>query len=88
MWKTIRNWLLVPGVLVQANGLEKQITVIQADAGQLVPKHAVDVVVCEMLHVGLLREKQVNVITAFKRKDYGRAYADPNCPFSFPKQQS
>lgn len=59
--------------LVQANGLQKHITVIQADAANYVPKHAVDVVVCEMLHVGLLREKQVEVISAFKR-NYGRAY--------------
>ncbi len=52
---------------VRLNGLEDQITVIHADASEYVPDTAVDVVVCEMLHVGLLREKQAQVIAAFKR---------------------
>ncbi|TWU42038.1 SAM-dependent methyltransferase [Novipirellula artificiosorum] len=41
---------------------------ICADATEFVPDHPVDVVVCEMLHVGLLREKQAQVIAAFKRR--------------------
>ena len=59
--------------LVQANGLEKRIKIIHADAANYVPQHACDVVICEMLHVGLLREKQAEVITAFKQ-NYSRAY--------------
>jgi len=58
---------------VQTNGLAEQIDVIEADAAHYVPDHPVDVVVCEMLHVGLLREKQAQVITAFKR-NYRRTY--------------
>lgn len=58
---------------VHANGLEKQINVIHADAANFVPRHAVDVVVCEMLHVGLLREKQAQVVESFRR-GYTRAY--------------
>ncbi len=58
---------------VHANGLGKQITVVQADAADFVPQHAVDVVVCEMLHVGLLREQQTQVISAFKQ-GYAKAY--------------
>ncbi len=40
--------------------------VVLADAREFVPPQPVEVVVCEMLHVGLLREKQVEVIDAFK----------------------
>ncbi|WP_442511076.1 methyltransferase domain-containing protein [Novipirellula sp. SH528] len=58
---------------VRLNGLEDQITVIHADASEYVPDAPVDVVVCEMLHVGLLREKQAQVIAAFKRR-YKQAY--------------
>lgn len=58
---------------VAANGLEKQITVVRGDASTFVPETKVDAVVCEMLHVGLLREKQAQVITAFKR-NYGKRH--------------
>jgi type I protein arginine methyltransferase len=52
---------------VRSNGLEAHIQVIQADATKFVPSKPVDVVICEMLHVGLLREKQAQVLSAFKR---------------------
>ncbi len=52
---------------LDVNGLSSQVTVVQADAAEYVPSEPVDVVVCEMLHVGLLREKQSEVIAAFKR---------------------
>ncbi len=55
-----------------ANGLLESVQVVQADAARFVPNRPVDVVVCEMLHVGLLREKQANVIESFKR-NYRRA---------------
>ncbi|EMI16179.1 RNA methylase [Rhodopirellula maiorica SM1] len=61
---------------VQLNGLEDQITVIHADAAEFVPDGPVDVVVCEMLHVGLLREKQAQVIAAFKRH-YRQTHGGP-----------
>ena len=54
--------------LIRQNGLEDQIDVIQIDATEFVPDEPVDVVVCEMLHVGLLREKQAQVIAAFKKR--------------------
>ncbi|GAB7038567.1 MULTISPECIES: methyltransferase domain-containing protein [Catenuloplanes] len=41
------------------------VTVVHADARAFTPPPVVDVVVCEMLHVGLLRERQVEVIGAF-----------------------
>lgn len=51
---------------LRLNGLENQVTVIQVDASQYVPDRPVDVVICEMLHVAMLREKQLDVIAAFK----------------------
>ena len=61
--------------LVERNNLDEQIKVVQADAATYRPNRPVDVVVCEMLHVGLLREKQAQVISGFKRT-YQRAYGN------------
>lgn len=51
---------------LQANGLDQQVTVVEGDAIEFVPSQPVDVVVCEMLHVALLREKQTAVLESFK----------------------
>jgi protein arginine N-methyltransferase 1 len=51
---------------LEHNGCADSVRVIQADAMRFVPSEPVDVVVCEMLHVGLLREKQLQVIDQFK----------------------
>ena len=48
------------------NGVGSRVEVIQADARSYLPPEPVDAVVCEMLHVGLLREKQMEVIRNFK----------------------
>lgn len=61
--------------LLAQNGFGDQVTVLQADAAKFTPRKPVDVVVCEMLHVGLLREKQAQVIAAFKQ-NYRRAFGD------------
>lgn len=53
-----------------------KVTVVEADAFEFLPPEPVDVVLCEMLHVGLLREKQVQVIEAFKRR-YLAAFGGP-----------
>ena len=45
-----------------------KVEVIQADALHYLPPEPVDVVICEMLHTGLLREKQMPVIDSFKRR--------------------
>lgn len=68
---------------VEANGLDDRITVIQDDASEFVPDSPVDVVICEMLHVGLLREKQSLVISAFK-KNYASVYG-PHLPVFIPE---
>jgi len=51
-----------------------KVEVIHADAFEYLPPEPVDVVICEMIHVAMLREKQVEVIEAFKdryRKRFG-----------------
>lgn len=49
------------------------VQIVEADASDYLPPHPVDLVICEMLHVGLLREKQLDVIDAFKRR-YQRSH--------------
>ena len=66
VWCVERNPELV-GVarkLLRENGADA-VEVVQADAAAWLPPEPVDVVVCEMLHVGLLREKQIQVLSAF-----------------------
>jgi type I protein arginine methyltransferase len=45
-----------------------KVEVIHADAFEYLPPEPVDVVICEMIHVAMLREKQVEVIEAFKQR--------------------
>ncbi|WP_164669380.1 methyltransferase domain-containing protein [Virgibacillus doumboii] len=51
---------------LEQNGVGDKVEVIEADASHWVPSEPVDVVVCEMLHSALLREKQVQVIESFR----------------------
>ncbi|MFG2040967.1 methyltransferase domain-containing protein [Dactylosporangium sp. NPDC048998] len=44
------------------------VRMLHADARDYLPEEPVDLVMCEMLHVGLLRERQVEVINGFKRR--------------------
>lgn len=62
--------------ILKMNATGAQVTVIEADAFDYIPPGPVDVVVCEMLHVGMLREKQLGVIDAFKRH-YKEAIGGP-----------
>lgn len=48
------------------NGLSDRVQVFEADASCWLPPEPVDLVICEMLHSALLREKQVQVISAFR----------------------
>jgi predicted RNA methylase len=45
-----------------------RVEVVNVDANAFLPPEPVDVVLCEMLHTGLLREKQLQVIGSFKRR--------------------
>jgi len=62
--------------LLALNGCGDVVEVVQADAHDYVPPQRVDVVVCEMLHVTLLVEKQLPVIAAFK-ENYLAAHGPP-----------
>lgn len=69
-----------PGVLVAARqalaaAVGDQVRVVHADARDFVPDEPVDVVMCEMMHVGQLRERQVEVIGRFKQQ-YVRRFGD------------
>ncbi len=68
VWCVERNPELadVARKLLRENGADA-VEVVQADATAWLPPDPVDVVVCEMLHVGLLREKQIQVLSAFAR---------------------
>ena len=52
--------------LLAANGVNDTVTVVEGDARRYVPDEPVDVVICEMLHAALVREKQIEVLKAFK----------------------
>ena len=52
--------------LLHANGVADKVTVVEGDARIHVPDEPADVVICEMLHVGLLRENQIEVLQHFK----------------------
>jgi protein arginine N-methyltransferase 1 len=45
-----------------------RVQVVNADAFEYLPPEPVDVVVCEMLHVAMLRENQITVIERFKQR--------------------
>lgn len=70
VWCVERNPELVQAArrLLAFNHGAERVEVIQADAFDYLPPEPVDVVICEMLHVGMLREKQVPVLTSFKRR--------------------
>ena len=52
-----------------------KVEVVHADAFKYLPPEPVDVVICEMIHTAMLREKQVDVIEAFKRR-YRNRFGD------------
>lgn len=70
VWCVERNPELVQAArrLLALNPGVDRVEVIMADAFDYMPPEPVDVVICEMLHVGMLREKQVPVLTAFKQR--------------------
>ncbi len=62
--------------LLAQNVNGNKVEVIQADALHYLPPEPVDVVICEMLHTGLLREKQMPVIDSFKKR-YWEKFGGP-----------
>lgn len=58
--------------LLAANGVSDIVTVVEGDARRFVPDEPADVVICEMLHVALVREKQIEVLKGFKAQHEAR----------------
>jgi predicted RNA methylase len=54
--------------LLALNPNGHKVEVIHADAFEYLPPETVDVVICEMIHVAMLREKQIEVIESFKKR--------------------
>ncbi len=54
--------------LLALNRNGHKVEVIHANAFDYLPPEPVDVVICEMIHVAMLREKQVEMIEAFKQR--------------------
>ena len=70
--------------LLKMNPNGDKVEVIHGDAFAYIPPEPVDVVICEMLHVGLLREKQLAVIDAFKTR-YQRSFEGQPLPIFIPE---
>lgn len=58
---------------LNANG--HKVEVVHADAFTYLPPEPVDVVICEMIHVAMLREKQIEMIESFKAR-YRERFGD------------
>ena len=50
------------------NPQSAKVEIVAADAFEYLPPEPVDVVICELIHVALLREKQIQVISSFKER--------------------
>lgn len=62
--------------LLAANGVSDKVTVVEGDARTFMPDEPADVVICELLHVALLREKQCEILASFKarhQETFGKA---------------
>jgi len=53
---------------IAANNMSNRVEIVECDANAFLPPEPVDVVVCEMLHTAMLREKQLTVIDGFKKR--------------------
>ncbi len=57
---------------IAANGIGDRVDIVNGDAATYLPPEPVDVVICEMLHTAMLREKQLTVIASFKERYLAR----------------
>jgi predicted RNA methylase len=69
-----------PGRSSGRAALGDAVRLVHADAREFLPDEPVDVVLCERLHAGLLRERQIEVIDGRKRR-YRRRFGGPLPPF-------
>lgn len=54
--------------ILEKNHNGHKVEVVQANAFDYLPPEPVDVMICEMIHVAMLREKQVEVVESFKHR--------------------
>lgn len=64
--------------ILEQNGFSDKVTVLHADASSFTPQEPVDVVICEMLHSALLREKQLEIIHGLKQRYFARFESLPH----------
>lgn len=85
VWCVERNPALVRAAQTfLSNNLHgDRVTVVHADAMKYLPPEPVDVVICEMLHVGMIREKQLEILASFQDR-YRRAFG-PRLPRFIPE---
>lgn len=62
--------------ILPLNPHSERIEIVEADAFDYLPPEPVDVVICEMIHVAMLREKQISMIASFKKR-YLRKFGAP-----------
>jgi protein arginine N-methyltransferase 1 len=62
--------------LLAMNPNGEKVEVIHADAFEYLPPEPVDVMICEMIHVAMLREKQVEMMESFKSR-YLKRFGGP-----------
>lgn len=62
--------------LLALNKNGNKVEVVHADAFDYLPPEPVDVVICEMIHVAMLKEKQVEMMESFKRR-YREKFGGP-----------
>ncbi len=84
VWCVERNPALVRAArsFLAQNTHGERVEVVHADAMDYLPPEPVDVVVCEMLHAALIREKQTDVMRDFKAR-YTAAFG-PKLPLFIP----
>lgn len=66
------------------NGCGDKVELVEMNAAEFTPPEQVDVVVCEMLHTALLREKQLQVIRGFKQ-NYLKRFGEVKLPRFIPE---
>ncbi len=70
VWCVERNPALVRAAssFLAKNSHGDRVQVVHADAMTYLPPEPVDVVICEMLHVGMVREKQLEILCDFQQR--------------------
>lgn len=78
VWCVERNPELIQAArrILTQNPCGEKVEIVRADAAHYLPPEPVDAVICEMVHVGMLREKQLSIIHGFKER-YLKRFGGP-----------